>query len=554
MLVYCCILQHSFWMILLIMTFIGAGCTHYQIWRIIRINNLYYVCRPITHIAETFFPPQYTQNSAGSITGITTLILAVTYKFLDICTHLSIGAIIGKFSINKKVANLSPMLKIGIVLLTIGFFIAPIIQSAYPTIPMFWLGFFLVVRSKQIANPENYWAKGAMWGLLGYVLAFIKLKNLYYVYSPISHIAATFFPPQYTQNSAGSITGITTLILAGTYKFLDICTYISIGAIIGKLSIKKIGAIIGKLSINKKVANLSPMLIIGIVLLTIGFFIAPIKQNASHSTTIFLLGFFLVLRSKQIANPENYWAKGAMWGLLVSVLLYITTFILENLEYSHLYITPLPDLAYIRINNLYYVCRPITHIAETFFPPQYTQNSAGSITGITTYKFLDICTHISIVAILGKLYIKKIGKLPINKKVANLSPMLKIGIVLLTIGFFIAPIIQSAYPTIPMFWLGFFLVVRSKQIANPANYWAKGAMWGLLGYVLAFITINNLYYVYSPISHIAETFFPPQYTQNSAGSITGITTLILAGTYKFLDICTYISIGAILGKLYKKIS
>ena len=83
--------------------------------------------------------------------------------------------------------------------------------------------------------------------------------------------------------------------------------------------------------------------------------------------------------------------------------------------------------------------------------------------------------------------------------------MLKIGIVLVSIGFFIAPIIQSAPVSIPIFLLGFLFVLRSKQIANPANSWAKGAMWGLLGYVLAYtimMFLNAVYWFLEYYTHL----------------------------------------------------
>ena len=141
--------------------------------------------------------------------------------------------------------------------------------------------------------------------------------------------------------------------------------------------------------------------------------------------------------------------------------------------------------------------------------------------------------------------------------------MLKIGIVLLIIGFFIAPITQSVFTSIPIFWLGFLFVLRSKQLAHPEKYWTKGAMGGLFGHVLVYVTIvifwnggngliGYLSYVYRPITYIAATFFQHQYIQNPAGSNTDITTLIRAVTYNFLNICTYISIGAIIGKLFIK--
>lgn len=141
------------------------------------------------------------------------------------------------------------MLKIGIVVLIGGYFIALITQDVSSSTPVFWLGFLFILKSKQLANPENYWAKGAMWALLGnvllYFIVFFSWGNvvtrylLKYVLHPITFIAATFPPKKYVQNPAGSITEITTLILVVTYRFLDICTHISIGSIIGKLFIKQ---------------------------------------------------------------------------------------------------------------------------------------------------------------------------------------------------------------------------------------------------------------------------------------------------------------------------
>jgi cobalamin biosynthesis protein CobD/CbiB len=142
--------------------------------------------------------------------------------------------------------------------------------------------------------------------------------------------------------------------------------------------------------------------------------------------------------------------------------------------------------------------------------------------------------------------------------------MLKIGIVVLIIGYFIALFYtQSPNSSTPIFWFGFLFVLRSKQLANPENYWAKGARGGLFGHTLLYVTIiifwnggngfiGYLSYVYRPITSIAQTFFQHQYIQNPAGSITDITTLIRAVTYNFLNICTYISIGAIIGKLFIK--
>ena len=136
------------------------------------------------------------------------------------------------------------MLIIGIVLLIIGFFIAPIMQSSSASVPVFWLGFLFILRSKQLANRESNWIKGAIRGLLGHVLVFVTLVIFWKgghgffgflanVYRPITYIAATFSPTQYIY------TDITTLIFAVTYNFLNVCTYISIGAIIGKFIIKQ---------------------------------------------------------------------------------------------------------------------------------------------------------------------------------------------------------------------------------------------------------------------------------------------------------------------------
>jgi len=148
--------------------------------------------------------------------------------------------------------------------------------------------------------------------------------------------------------------------------------------------------------------------------------------------------------------------------------------------------------------------------------------------------------------------------------------LLKIGIVVLIIGYLIAPITQYPNASTPIFWLGLLFVLRSKQLANPENYWTKGAMGGLkgamgglLGHVLVFFTIvifwnggygfiGYLAYFYRPITYIAAAFFQHQYIRNPAASSTDITTLILDVTYNLLNICTYISIGAIIGKLFIK--
>jgi hypothetical protein len=134
--------------------------------------------------------------------------------------------------------------------IAIGYFIAPLSYNPHTSTPMFWFGFLFILRSKQLANTENYWREGAMLGMCGHILLFALIIifwtgrqgfawYLSYVYRPITYIAATFFQHQYIQNPAGSNTDITTLIRAVTYNFLNICTYISIGAIIGKLFIKQ---------------------------------------------------------------------------------------------------------------------------------------------------------------------------------------------------------------------------------------------------------------------------------------------------------------------------
>ena len=122
--------------------------------------------------------------------------------------------------------------------------------------------------------------------------------------------------------------------------------------------------------------------------------------------------------------------------------------------------------------------------------------------------------------------------------------MLIIGIALLIIGHFIALLTYDPNSSTPIFWFGFLLVLGSKQLAKPENYWTKGAKWGLFGNVLVFVTLviiafmgnrslEDLLYFYSLISHISDIFFSPQYIQNPAGRITDITTLIFAVTYNF---------------------
>ena len=292
------------------------------------------------------------------------------------------------------------MLIVGIALLIIGYFIALITYDPNSSTPIFWFGFLLVLGSKQLAKPENYWTKGAKWGLFASVLVYLAiviiafmanwyLENLLYFFSPISHIADTFSLSQYIQNPAGRITDITTLIFAVTYNFLDICIYISIGAFIGKLSI------------NKKEANLSPMLKIGLVVLIIGYLIGLRTQNPNSSTPVFWLGLLLVLRSKQLANPEKYWTKGAMLGLLGHALVYVILIIFWNGGKGF-------------IGYLSYAYRPITFIAEKFSPTQYINSDITTLILAVTYNLLNICTYISIGILIGKLLIKQKRSQPIN--------------------------------------------------------------------------------------------------------------------------------------------
>ena len=129
----------------------------------------------------------------------------------------------------------------GIVILIIGFFIPPIIQNPNPSTAVFWLGFLNVIRSRQLANPENSWWKGAMRGLLCHVLVLVILVffgdvrfigYLKYFYSPITYFAHSFPPPQHIHTDIK-------LILEATYNFLNVFIFILIGAILGKFFIEQ---------------------------------------------------------------------------------------------------------------------------------------------------------------------------------------------------------------------------------------------------------------------------------------------------------------------------
>ena len=147
--------------------------------------------------------------------------------------------------------------------------------------------------------------------------------------------------------------------------------------------------------------------------------------------------------------------------------------------------------------------------------------------------------------------------------------MLIFGIFLLiisyfiAIGYFIAPPSYNQHFSTPLFWFSFLFILRSKQLANTENYWREGAMLGMCGHILLFALIVifwtgrqgfawSLSYFYSPITYLAAFFFQYEYFDNPYGRIKDITKLTLAVKYNLLNIYTYISIGAIIGRLFKK--
>jgi len=136
----------------------------------------------------------------------------------------------------------STMFKISIVILIFGFFIAWKIKIPDASTAVFWLGLFILLSSRQLANRENPWWQGAIMGLLAHALLFVIFVFLWggygrygltYFYSPITYFAHSFPPPQHIHTDIK-------LILEASYNFLNVCTYILIGAILGKLYIKKV--------------------------------------------------------------------------------------------------------------------------------------------------------------------------------------------------------------------------------------------------------------------------------------------------------------------------
>jgi hypothetical protein len=149
--------------------------------------------------------------------------------------------------------------------IAIGYFIAPLSYNPHAFTPIFWFSYLFILRSKQLANTENYWREGAMLGLLGHVLLFaiiiifwnvgqgFVMDLLLYVYSPITYLAALFFQYEYFYNPYGEIHDITKLTIAVKFILLNIYTYILIGAIIGGLFKKQKLAVLHNEILNDEI-------------------------------------------------------------------------------------------------------------------------------------------------------------------------------------------------------------------------------------------------------------------------------------------------------------
>ena len=159
------------------------------------------------------------------------------YKIITIpnLLLLIIGFIGGSLFMLIKYRH-STMFKVSIVILILGFFIAWKIKIPDASTPVFWLGFFWFLSSRHLANRENPLWQGAILGLLAhpllYVISVYLDLDLKYIYRPITYFAHSFPPPQHIHTDIK-------LILETIYIFLNIQIFILIGAILGKLYLKK---------------------------------------------------------------------------------------------------------------------------------------------------------------------------------------------------------------------------------------------------------------------------------------------------------------------------
>jgi len=131
------------------------------------------------------------------------------------------------------------------------------------------------------------------------------------------------------------------------------------------------------------------------------------------------------------------------------------------------------------------------------------------------------------------------------------STMFKVSIIILILGFFIAWKIKTPDASTAVFWLGFFMFLSSRHLANRENPLWQGAILGLLAHALIFVISVYMWggygikYFYKPITYFAHSFPPPQHIHTDI-------KLILETIYIFLNVQIFILIGAILGKLYLK--
>lgn len=148
------------------------------------------------------------------------------------------------------------------------------------------------------------------------------------------------------------------------------------------------------------------------------------------------------------------------------------------------------------------------------------------------------------------------------------------GLLIIICGFF-APFLSSGkLPSIVFFWVGFLLFLWPNKYFLKSSSWPKWARIGLLlnilGILLLFLfsslivntTLSSSYlasillkitsWIFTPISTIAELFFPYKQTKLPDGSVQFTISFLREILNSFFNVLVYIVIGIIIGTLFFK--
>ena len=149
----------------------------------------------------------------------------------------------------------------GFLIIVCGFFVPFLTGGKLPSIVFFWVGFLLLLWPNKYLLKFSPWPKWARIGLLlnifGILLlllfsglmanaelsssyfAYILLRTISWIFTPISNIFDLFFPYSQAKMPDGSIQFTISFLRGILTSFSNVLVYLGLGIIIGKLYSKR---------------------------------------------------------------------------------------------------------------------------------------------------------------------------------------------------------------------------------------------------------------------------------------------------------------------------